>query len=55
MEKKVLTPVRIGSAEIKNRVMFPSMCTFFCDSEGYVSPDQLGLVEDLALADAPEL
>ena len=48
MEKKVLTPVRIGSVEVKNRVMFPSMCTFFCDSEGYVSPDQLGLVEDLA-------
>jgi 2,4-dienoyl-CoA reductase-like NADH-dependent reductase (Old Yellow Enzyme family)/thioredoxin reductase len=48
MEKKILTPVKIGPVEVKNRVMFPSMCTFFCDSEGFVSDDQLGLVEDLA-------
>ena len=41
MEKKILTPVKIGPVEVKNRVMFPSMCTFFCDSEGFVSEDQL--------------
>lgn len=49
MSKKViLTPGHIGNVEIKNRVIFPSMCTFFCDEGGFVSEDQLSLVRALA-------
>lgn len=49
MNKKViLTPAYIGNVEIKNRVIFPSMCTFFCDAAGFVSEDQLSLVQALA-------
>ena len=49
MNKKViLTPGHIGKVELKNRVIFPSMCTFFCDEGGFVSEDQLSLVRSLA-------
>ncbi len=49
MNKKViLTPEYIGNVKIKNRVIFPSMCTFFCDAGGFVSEDQLSLVQALA-------
>lgn len=47
-EKIVLTPAKIGKVEIKNRVIFPSMCTFFCDAAGFVSEDQISLVRSLA-------
>lgn len=33
----VLEPVKIGKVELKNRVVFPSMCVFFCDAEGYIN------------------
>ncbi|MCD7909577.1 MAG: FAD-dependent oxidoreductase, partial [Clostridium sp.] len=47
-EKIILSPIKIGPVVIKNRVIFPSMCTFFCDSSGYVTEDQMDFVEDLA-------
>lgn len=34
---KVLDPIRIGTVQLKNRVVFPSMCVFFCDGEGYIN------------------
>jgi len=49
MNKKViLEPGYIGNVKLKNRVIFPSMCTFFCDGGGFVSEDQLSLVTALA-------
>ena len=48
MDKVILTPMKIGTVTVKNRVMFPSMCTFFCEEDGSVSGDQLAFVEDLA-------
>lgn len=33
----VFTPIRLGSVELKNRIVFPSMCTHFCNPEGYVN------------------
>ncbi len=47
-EKIILSPIQIGPVTVKNRVMFPSMCTFFCDGRGYVTEDQMDFVEDLA-------
>lgn len=47
-EKIILSPIKIGPVVIKNRVIFPSMCTFFCDSKGYVTEDQMDFVADLA-------
>ena len=48
-EKIILSPIQIGPVTVKNRVMFPSMCTFFCDGRGYVTEDQMDFVEDLSL------
>ena len=47
-EKIILSPIQIGPVTVKNRVIFPSMCTFFCDGRGYVTEDQMDFVEDLA-------
>ena len=35
---KCLTPASIGSMQLKNRFLFPSMCNFYCDDEGVVTP-----------------
>ena len=32
-----LTPAMIGSMRLKNRFIFPSMCNFYCDAEGFVT------------------
>ncbi|WP_306573538.1 NAD(P)/FAD-dependent oxidoreductase [Anaerotruncus massiliensis (ex Togo et al. 2019)] len=32
-----LEPIRIGTVQLKNRIVFPSMCVFFCDAEGYIN------------------
>lgn len=34
--QKVFTPIQIGSAVMKNRIVFPSMCTFFCEEDGTI-------------------
>lgn len=34
----ILTPASIGNAVLKNRILFPSMCNFYCDAEGFVTP-----------------
>ena len=48
MTKKILTPAKIGNLEIKNRVMFPSMCMFFCDDEGHITEEQSKIIVDIA-------
>lgn len=48
LEKKVLSPINIGKMRLKNRVYFPSMCTFFGDVGGFVGEDQYSLVRGLA-------
>lgn len=37
MITKLLTPGFIGGAALKNRVVFPSMCNFYCDEQGFVT------------------
>ena len=37
---KCMTPAFIGGMKLKNRFLFPSMCNFYCDQEGFVT-DQL--------------
>lgn len=32
-----LTPAAIGAMRLKNRFIFPSMCNFYCDAEGFVT------------------
>lgn len=32
-----MTPASIGTARLKNRFIFPSMCNFYCDEEGFVT------------------
>lgn len=34
---KCLTPAAIGKMRLKNRFIFPSMCNFYCDAEGFVT------------------
>ena len=48
MERTVITPMRIGGVTLKNRVVFPSMCTFFCEQDGAISAMQATLISDLA-------
>lgn len=33
----ILTPASIGNVVLKNRIIFPSMCNFYCDAEGFVT------------------
>jgi len=35
---KCMTPGAIGTLMLKNRFVFPSMCNFYCDAEGFVTP-----------------
>jgi 2,4-dienoyl-CoA reductase-like NADH-dependent reductase (Old Yellow Enzyme family)/thioredoxin reductase len=37
MEYKLLSPVQIGKATVKNRVVFPSMCHDYCDADGLLT------------------
>ena len=34
---KFSTPALIGNVKLKNRFIFPSMCNYYCDSEGFVT------------------
>ncbi|MDR1481456.1 MAG: FAD-dependent oxidoreductase [Synergistaceae bacterium] len=38
-ENKALTRVNISKVTLKNRIVFPSICTFFCNDDGTVSDD----------------
>lgn len=40
MTVKCMTPASIGKMTLKNRFVFPSMCNFYCDENGFVT-DQL--------------
>ena len=46
--KNALMPIKIGNVEIKNRVVFPSVCTFFCNEDGSVSEEVCAYVRNLA-------
>lgn len=35
--EKLFTPIKIGQAEIKNRVVLPSMCVHFCEKDGHMN------------------
>ncbi len=37
MSYHVLTPAFIGNVRLKNRTLFPSMCHFYCDDNGFVT------------------
>ena len=37
MVKELLTPGKIGETTLKNRVIFPSMCNYYCDDKGFVT------------------
>ena len=37
MSYHLLTPAFIGKARLKNRTIFPSMCHFYCDENGFVT------------------
>jgi len=43
-----MSPINIGSVTIKNRIVFPSICTFFCNSDGTMSEDFIEYVISLA-------
>lgn len=43
-----LSPIKIGGVEIKNRIAFPSICTYFCEDDGSVSDDFFEYVRRLA-------
>lgn len=34
---KALEPITIGNLTLKNRIIHPSMCVFFCDQDGYIN------------------
>ena len=37
----LLTPARIGSVEIRNRIVMPPMTTRLADAEGFVTEDSI--------------
>ncbi|MBR0214211.1 MAG: FAD-dependent oxidoreductase [Solobacterium sp.] len=41
-----LQPFKIGNVELKNRIALPSMCVFFCDSEGYINDTLMEYVRE---------
>lgn len=45
-----LEPIRIGTVQLKNRIVFPSMCVFFCDAEGYINDVMTEYVRERARA-----
>lgn len=45
---KCLTPAFIGNMKLKNRLIFPSMCNFYCDEEGFVTPQLEAYVRERA-------
>lgn len=37
MTYQMLSPIKLANIVVKNRVIFPSMCNFYCDNEGFVT------------------
>lgn len=48
MSKMILSPIKLGRVSVKNRIVFPSMCTYFCDSEGFIGADMLEYIRERA-------
>ncbi len=44
MKHSVLTPMKIGRVTVKNRVILPSICTYFCGENGEISDDMMEFV-----------
>lgn len=44
----ILDPVQIGRVTLKNRVVFPSMCVFFCDAEGCINDTMTEYIRERA-------
>ena len=44
----ILDPVQIGGVTLKNRVVFPSMCVFFCDAEGCINDTMTEYIRERA-------
>ena len=44
----LFTPIKIASAVIKNRIVFPAMCTYYSDEKGSITPRILGFMRALA-------
>ena len=45
---KMFTPYTIGGVTVKNRIVFPSMCTYFCEENGTIGKDILAYVRERA-------
>lgn len=41
----VLTPFKIGNVEIKNRIIFPSVCTFFAGEDGSIDQQMFEFIK----------
>ena len=48
MSTNILTPIKLGNITIKNRIVFPSICTHFCNDDGSLSADYREFVHSLA-------
>ncbi len=48
----LFTPGKIGQMELKNRIIFPSMCNFYCDEKGFVTDRLRAFVEARAAGGA---
>ena len=48
MAEKLFTPITLGNATIKNRVIFPSMCVIYANEEGYIDDVFLTYVKERA-------
>lgn len=48
MDWKLFTSIKLGSAEMKNRVVFSSVCTHFCEKDGSIGERMWHYVEERA-------
>ena len=51
----VLTPFQIGNVKLKNRIIFPSVCTFFCEKDGSIGEQMFEYVRARAAGGAAAL
>jgi 2,4-dienoyl-CoA reductase-like NADH-dependent reductase (Old Yellow Enzyme family)/thioredoxin reductase len=48
MSKKLFTPIKLGNVEIKNRIIFSSVCAHYCEKDGSIGPRMWNYVEERA-------
>jgi 2,4-dienoyl-CoA reductase-like NADH-dependent reductase (Old Yellow Enzyme family)/thioredoxin reductase len=44
----VFSPITLGNVEIRNRIVFPSICAFFCEKNGMIGEREFRYVEERA-------